>query len=68
MHPLFLSCHSERSEESRVHKVGIAEIHRYALDDKMIGGFYFDTASFLCLNGSLHFPKEIDSSSNHQQA
>ena len=26
-------CHSERSEESRVHKVGATEILRYALDD-----------------------------------
>ena len=27
-------CHSERSEESRVHQVGVTEILRYALDDK----------------------------------
>ena len=40
-------CHSERSEESRVHKVGVTEILRYALDDKMIGNFYYDTPS-LC--------------------
>ena len=38
-------CHSERSEESRVHKVGVTEILRYALDDKMIGNFYYDTPS-----------------------
>ena len=33
---------SERSEESRVHKVGATEILRYALDDKMIKSFYYD--------------------------
>ena len=27
-------CHSERSEESLVHQVGVTEILRYALDDK----------------------------------
>jgi hypothetical protein len=27
-------CHSEQSEESRVHQVGVTEILRYALDDK----------------------------------
>ena len=43
-------CHSERSEESRVHKVGVTEILRYALDDKMIGNFYYDTPSFLANN------------------
>jgi len=32
----YTNCHSERSEESRVHKVGVTEILRYALDDKMI--------------------------------
>ena len=35
----------ERSEKSRVHKVGVTEILRYALDDKMIGNFYYDTSS-----------------------
>ena len=40
-------CHSERSEESRVHKVGVTEILRYALDDKMIGNFYYDTPSYV---------------------
>ena len=39
-------CHPERSEESRVHKVGVTEILRYALDDKMIGNFYYDTPSY----------------------
>ena len=29
-------CHSERSEESRVHQVGVTEILRYALDDRRI--------------------------------
>ena len=47
-------CHSERSEDgllrtpsekSRVHKVGVTEILRYAQDDKMIGNFYYDTPS-----------------------
>ena len=42
-------CHSERSEESRVHKVGVTEILRYALDDKMIGNFYYDTPSSVCV-------------------
>ena len=36
-------CHSERSEESRVHKVGVTEILRYALDDKMIRRSHIDT-------------------------
>ena len=35
----------ERSEKSRVHKVGVTEILRYAQDDKMIGNFYYDTPS-----------------------
>ena len=35
----------ERSEKSRVHKVGVTEILRYALDDKMIGNFYYYTPS-----------------------
>ena len=38
-------CHSERSEESRKHKVDVTEILRYALDDKMIGNFYDDKPS-----------------------
>lgn len=37
----------ERSEKSRVHQVSVTEILRFALDDKMKGSFYFDTASFL---------------------
>ena len=39
-------CHSERSEESRVHQVNVTEILRYALDDKMIKSFYFDTPTY----------------------
>ena len=39
----------ERSEKSRVHKVGVTEILRYALDDKMIGNFYYDTSSSVCV-------------------
>ena len=39
----------ERSEKSRVHKVGVTEILRYALDDKMIGNFYYDTPSSVCV-------------------
>jgi len=35
-------CHSERSEESRVHQVNVTEILRYVLDDKMIESIYFD--------------------------
>ena len=34
-------CHSERSEESQVHKVGVIEILRYALDDKNDRKFLF---------------------------
>ena len=34
-----------KGEKSRVHKVGVTEILRYALDDKMIGNFYYDTPS-----------------------
>ena len=37
----------ERSEESRVHKVNVTEILRCALDNKLIGGVYFDTLSCL---------------------
>ena len=40
-----MQCHSEQSKESRAHKVGVTEILRYALDDKMIGNFYYDTSS-----------------------
>ena len=42
------NCHSDdrREEESRVHKVGVTEILRYALDDKMKGNFYYDTPSY----------------------
>ena len=40
-------CHSEQSEESRVHQVSVTEILRFALDVKMKGSFYFDTAPFL---------------------
>ena len=36
----------ERSEKSRVHQVNVNEILRYALDDKMIEKFYFDTPTF----------------------
>ena len=39
-------CHSERSEESLVHKLGVTEILRYAMHDKMIGNFYYDTPSY----------------------
>ena len=42
-HGLHGLCHSERSEESRTHKAGVTEILRYALDDKMVGRFYFDS-------------------------
>ena len=31
--------HSKRSEESRVHQVGVTEILRFALDDKMKRNF-----------------------------
>ena len=40
--PQNATCHSERSEESRVHQVGVTEILRFALDDNMKGTFYFD--------------------------
>ena len=30
---IYTNCHSERSEESRVHKVDVTEILRFALDD-----------------------------------
>ena len=33
--PQNATCHSERSEESRVHQVGVTEILRFALDDKI---------------------------------
>ena len=68
-------CHSERSEDgllrtpsekSRIHKVGVTEILRYALDDKMIGNFYYDTPSscgeFDCickLNSPTSFPPDF---------
>ena len=42
---------SERSEESRVHKVGVNEILRYALDDKMIKSFYFGSSLYHRLDG-----------------
>ena len=45
--PQNATCHSERSEESRVHQVGVTEILRFALDDKMKGNFYFDIVSNL---------------------
>ena len=48
-------CHSERSEESRVHKVGVTEILRYALDDKMIGNFYYDTPLRKIYHSFTHF-------------
>ena len=31
---ILLSFRTERSEESRIHKVGVSEILRFALDDK----------------------------------
>ena len=40
-------CHSERSEESRVHKVGATEILRYALDDIVGESFTSDKPSSL---------------------
>ena len=54
-------CHSERSEESRVHKVGVTEILRYALDDKMIGYFYYGTPSLLL---TIRFAKEQETFAN----
>ena len=37
--PQNATCHSERNEESRVHQVGVTEILRFALDDKMKRNF-----------------------------
>ena len=53
-------CHSERSEESRVHKVGVTEILRYALDDKMIGNFYYDTPSYFIYISEICKESSID--------
>ena len=62
-------CHSERSEDgllrtpsekSRVHKVGVTEILRYALDDKMIGNFYYDTPSYFIYISEICKESSID--------
>ena len=37
---IYTNCHLERSEESRVHKVDVTEILRFALDDKTLGGLF----------------------------
>ena len=55
-------CHSERSEESRVHQASVTEILRYALDDYMTGSFYYETSTFSCeislhlINGADTYP------------
>ena len=33
---IYTNCHSERSEESRVHKVYFTEILRFALNDNLL--------------------------------
>ena len=33
---IYTNCHSEQSEESRVHKVDVTEILRFALNDNLL--------------------------------
>jgi hypothetical protein len=43
---IYTNCHSEQSEESRVHQVGINEILRDAQINNMTGEIHFDTPSY----------------------